>query len=250
MSNVRNCKIKIFASIECRMTSTRLPGKVLLEAIDGMSMLEVMIRRVKKSKLINGIILATTTNHDDDPIVDLARKLNVLVYRGSELDVLSRVVEAHEDCKSDIVVELTGDCPLADHMLIDQCIQTYLDNSYDYVSNNYKRTFPDGTDVQVFSLKVLQEANKNTIDPLDREHVSKYIYESGNYSLFTIEAEDEYLWPNLAVTLDTAEDYELIKTIFCHFGCIEFSTLDYIKFLKNNMNLLDINKYITRKGLL
>lgn len=231
------------------MTSTRLPGKVLMNALDDMSMLEVMIRRVKKSKLIDGIILATTINKDDDSIVELAKKLKVDYFRGSENDVLGRVVQAHKSINSDIIVELTGDCPLIDPILIDQCIETYLDGQYDYVSNNNKRTFPDGSDVQVFSLKVLEEANNNTLDPLDREHVSKYLYENEKYSIYTIEAQGEYYWPTLGVTLDEQEDYELLRRIFKHFNNIYFSTLDYINYLKENVNLLELNAHVKRKGL-
>lgn len=241
--------MKIIASIECRMTSSRLPGKVLMSALDDMSMLEVMIKRVQKSKLIHGIILATTINKDDDSIVELAKKLKVDYFRGSENDVLGRVVQAHKSINSDIIVELTGDCPLIDPILIDQCIETYLDGQYDYVSNNNKRTFPDGSDVQVFSLKVLEEANNNTLDPLDREHVSKYLYENEKYSIFTIEAQGEYYWPTLGVTLDEQEDYELLKRIFKHFDNIYFSTLDYINYLKENINLLELNAHVKRKGL-
>ncbi|WP_372998842.1 cytidylyltransferase domain-containing protein [Sulfurimonas sp.] len=241
--------MKIIASIECRMTSTRLPGKVLMNALDNMSMLEVMIKRVKNSKLIDGIVLATTTNKDDDSIVELAKRLDVDFFRGSENDVLSRVVEAHKSVGTDIIVELTGDCPLIDPLLIDQCVEVFLDNKYDYVSNNYKRTFPDGSDVQVFSLKVLEEADNATLDPLDREHVSKYLYENKKYSIYTVEAKDEYYWPTLAVTLDEKEDYELIKDIFNYFDNIDFSTLDYIEYLKNNMYLVEINAHVSRKGL-
>ena len=101
--------MKIIASIECRMTSTRLPGKVLMPALNDMSILEVMIKRVQKSKLIDEIILATTTNKDDDDIIKLAKKLKVNYFRGSEDDVLGRVVEAHKSINSDIIIELTGD---------------------------------------------------------------------------------------------------------------------------------------------
>ena len=118
----------IVASIEARMTSSRLPGKVLMDSIDGISMLEFMISRVKKSKLINKIIVATTINLSDQPIVDLCKKLKISYFRGSEEDVLSRVLNAHKKFKSDIIVELTGDCPLIDPIIIDKIILTYLNN--------------------------------------------------------------------------------------------------------------------------
>lgn len=241
--------MKIVASIECRMTSSRLPGKVLMNALDDYSMLEVMVHRVKKSKLVDEIILATTINEADNAIEELAKKLNIKYYRGSENDVLGRVVKAHQSVNSDLIVELTGDCPLIDPVLIDQCIQVYLDNKYDYVSNNYSRTFPDGSDVQVFPLNILEEADKNTKDPLDREHVSKYLYEGNRYNIYTVEAKDDYYWPSLAVTLDEKDDYELLRNIFHHFGHINFSTREYIEYLKNNMYLLKLNEHIKRKGL-
>lgn len=241
--------MKIIASIECRMTSSRLPGKVLMDAFDGMSMLEVMIRRVQKSKLIDGIVLATTVNVADDPIVDLAKKLNIDYYRGSEEDVLGRVVKAHESVSSDIVVELTGDCPVIDPILIDECIEKYLKEDYDYVSNCYKRTYPDGSDVQVFSLDILKEADSITQNPLDREHVSSYLYMSGKYTIYSIEANEEYYYPELAVTLDTKEDYTLLYNLFQYFNNIDFSTLEYIQYFKKNTDLLKINSHIKRKGL-
>ena len=241
--------MKIVASIECRMTSTRLPGKVLMNALDDMSMLEVMIKRVQKSKYIDSVILATTINEEDEVIVDLAKKLNIDYYRGSEHNVLDRVVKTHESVNSDIIVELTGDCPVIDPLHVDDCIKIYLENNFDYVSNSLIRSFPDGCDVQVFSLDILSKTNEDTSDVLDQEHVSKYIYECGKYTTFTIEAQGEYYWPELGVTLDTKEDYDLLKNIFTYFNNIDFDTMDYIKYLKQHPNLLKINQHIQRKGL-
>jgi len=136
-------KPKIVASIEARMTSSRLPGKVLLPAIRGMSMIELMIDRVKQSKYIDEIVVATTTNDTDNPIIELCIKKGVKFYRGSEDDVLGRVLQAHKSLQSDIIVELTGDCPLVDPEIIDGIINEYLENNFDYVSNSHVRSLLD-----------------------------------------------------------------------------------------------------------
>ena len=126
-------KLKIVASIEARMSSTRLPGKVLMKTINGDSMLEFMLKRLKKSKYIHEIIIATTINKADDPIVDLCEGLKIKYYRGSESDVLIRVLNAHVLTESNVIVELTGDCPLIDVNLVDNIILKYLNNDFDYV---------------------------------------------------------------------------------------------------------------------
>lgn len=236
---------KIVASIEARMTSSRLPGKVLMEAIDGISMLEFMIKRVQMSKLIDNIIIATTVNKTDDPIIELCKRLNVTYYRGSEDDVLERVLNAHHVINSDIIVELTGDCPLIDFTIMDNVIKEYIKGDYDYVSNSHVRSYPDGLDVQVFSVEVLEEVSKKTVDLYDRENVSSYIYRSGEYSLKSVIADKELFWPELRITLDDIGDYKLIRKIISYFYAqnnIEFSALDIIKYLRGNIELLDLNK--------
>jgi len=236
---------KIVASIEARMTSSRLPGKVLMQAINGMSMLEFMIQRVKKSQLIDQIIVATTINDTDDPIFNICQKLSINCYRGSEDDVLLRVLNAHKSVNSQIIVELTGDCPLIDPEIIDKVINIYLNNNFDYVSNSHIRSFPDGVDVQVFSFDILKEISIKTKEPYDRENVSSYIYRSGEYSLEAITAGKELFWPELRITLDDKGDYYLIKKIIEYFYAnkkFEFSLKDIVNYLKENKQLLELNK--------
>jgi len=236
---------KIVASIEARMKSSRLPGKVLMQAINGMSMLEFMIHRVKKSQLIDQIIVATTINSKDDPILKVCKKLSINYYRGSEDDVLLRVLNAHKSVNSKIIVELTGDCPLIDPKMIDQTIDIYLNNNFDYVSNSHIRSFPVGVDVQVFSFDILKEISSKTKEPYDRENVSSYIYRSGEYSLKAIIADKELFWPELRITLDDKGDYYLIKKIIERFypnRKFEFSLKDIVNYLKKNMKLLELNK--------
>jgi len=241
--------IRINASIEARITSTRLPGKVLM-GIGGKPVLQLMIERVRRSKFVNDIIIATTINKADDAVVSLAKEAKVNFYRGSEEDVLQRVLDAHREFKSDIIVELTGDCPLIDPLLIDECIEFYMNNKdkYDYVSNCVERTYPDGMDTQVFSKKVLEEVAQKANNPLDREHVSRYIYKSGQYRIHTIKAQGDLFWPDLGITLDTKEDFELIKSIFEHFKNNEFTLKDILELLRQNKDMLNINKHIQRRS--
>ena len=229
------------ASIEARMTSSRLPGKVLMESLPGVSMLEYMINRVKKSNNIDDIIVATTINKEDDPIVELCKKLKVKFFRGSEDDVLLRVLNAHEHFKSDIIVELTGDCPLIDYKLIDKIIDVYNNNNYDYVSNSHVRSYPDGFDVQVFSTKLLGEVSLLTKDSYDRENVSSFIYRSDRYKTFAVIAEQNLFWPELRVTLDDKGDYLLIKNIIENIG-LDYHVNDVVKYLRDNISLLNLNK--------
>jgi len=237
--------MKIISTIEARMTSSRLPGKVLKEIL-GKPALELLIERLKAVKEIEEIVVATTVNKTDDIIEALCRRLKVRCFRGSENDVLSRVLQAAQSVKADIIVEITGDCPLADPDLIRTCLKTFLEGDYDYLSNgSLKRTFPDGLDVQVFPVKVLQEVSTLTHDPSDREHVSHYIYtHPERYKLKNYEADKELHWPELAITLDTPEDLILITRIFEALYPKDrlFSAYDIVRFLRANPELTSVNK--------
>lgn len=238
-------KKKILASIEARMTSSRLPGKVLMESLPNVSMLEYMINRVKKSKLIDDVVIATTDNKEDNPIVELCKKINIKYFRGSEDDVLLRVLKTHKYFKSDIIVELTGDCPLIDFKLMDKIIKIYIQNNYDYVSNSHERSYPDGFDVQVFSTNLLDKVSLLTNNLYDRENVSSYIYRSGKYKTYAIIAEPDLFWPDLRVTLDDVGDYLLLKNIINKMHAdfdYNYHVIDVVNYIKNNPDLLKLNK--------
>ena len=167
--------MKIIATIEARMASSRLPGKIL-KPILGKPTLERLVERVRRSKLIQDVVVATTDMPADNETGAACQQMKVNFYRGSSEDVLDRVLKAAQKFGADIIVELTGDCPLLDPEIIDAVIQHYLNNQYDYVSNVLIRTFPRGMDTQVFSTKVLDEVSQLTKDPADRENVSLFIY--------------------------------------------------------------------------
>lgn len=209
--------MRVNISIEARMTSSRLPGKVLKNVI-GKPFLELMIERIKRAKYIDDIIIATTINQTDDPIIELCEKLKVKYYRGSELDVLERVYLAHKEFQSDIVIETTGDCPLIEPKLIDNCILTYLNQDFDYVATSEERTYPNGQNIQVFAFKLLEYLNYNALTEYDREHVSPHIYQNPDkFNIKYIDAKKAHFAPDLRLTLDTQEDFAFIKEIYEHF---------------------------------
>jgi spore coat polysaccharide biosynthesis protein SpsF len=238
--------MKIVCTIEARMGSTRLPGKTM-KPILGKPMLELMIERIKRSTLINDIIVATTIKPADQVIEDLTHKVNVHCFRGSEDDVLERVLQAAKSVYADIIVETTADCPLIDPGLMDDVIQFYLNNPYDYVSNFFNPGFSDlgyhlpfGLVVQVFSVDILEKTAQLTNDPQDREHVSIFIYthpEIFSAQLVPVPAYINY--PKLRLTVDYPEDFELVKRIYeaLYLHNPTFSITDVIDFLKNHPSL-------------
>jgi spore coat polysaccharide biosynthesis protein SpsF len=245
--------MRVIATIEARMKSTRLPGKVLLP-LNNEPALSRMIQRVKKAKLIDEVVVATTTDTSDDVIVNMCKSINAKVYRGSCDDVMLRVIGAAQSQSADLIVELTGDCPLIDPDQIDEMIKFYSENNYDYVYNRLQNGLPEGLDVQVFSLANLLKISKLTNDPIDRVHVSCYFYNNPNiFSIGTkkIDSSHPSYFPELSITLDEKEDYELIKLVFegLYDSNNFFSSSDIVKYVKKNTSLLEINKKIKRKQL-
>ncbi len=239
----------IVASIEARMTSTRLKGKILKHCV-GKPMLELLIERVKRSNYIQDIVVATTNNLTDDATVDCAKRLGVRFYRGSEEDVVGRVTEAMIESKADIVVQLTGDCPLLDWNIIDQLIRIYLNNSFDYVSNTLIRSFPRGLDVQIASIDVLKESLRIAKDIPQHEHVFLSVYENPDkFKLFNLMAPADLCRPDLRWTLDTQDDFNFIEEIYKHFykKNPEFTSKDIILFLKSHPEIIELNSDVIQK---
>ena len=240
---------KFGAIIEARMTSSRLPGKVLMKILEKPT-LELMIERVRRVQGLDEIIIATTTNATDDPIVELSRKLDVKIWRGSEADVLGRVVEAATTFGVDVVVEATGDCPLIDPVFLDNSIRVYKQGVGDCVSNAFVPSYPLGMDHYLISTKILQKADKETSDPLDREHVIRYVLNRPNiYKQYNLLAEPQHTYPNLMLTLDTNEDFILIQKIFekLYPGNPTFDLNDIIHLIEQSPDLAKINAHVRPK---
>lgn len=237
------------ATIEARMSSSRLPGKVLMP-LAGRPSLEQLVERVRRSRFIDEVVVATTTSEKDDEIIRWAESFGVATYRGSEEDVLLRVLEAAKAYRGDVIIELTGDCPLIDPKIIDEVVEAYVDSDADYVSNILKRTYPRGLDTQVFATDLLAEVNSLTQDPADRENVSLYIYEHPErYSLKGLSAPEELYGPDIRICVDTADDYKMIKTVYENLYPKNpyFDSYDLMRFLKKNPDVSRINAEVKQK---
>jgi len=241
--------MKIVATIEARMTSSRLPGKVLMDVLDK-PILHYLVARLKRVQLLDEIVLATTINSTDDSLVEFANNENIKYYRGSEDDVMARVAGAAESVDADLIVEITGDCPIIDPDIIEQAIQTYINNNVDYVSNAHVRSYPDGMDVQVFSLNVLKKSLNMTDDILDHEHVTLHIRNHPKlFSHLNLVAPKKLWWPDLGLTLDERSDFELLKKIIEYFSDnIFFDCYEVVKLLRERPDLVSINQKVFRKG--
>jgi len=208
--------MRTIAIVQARLGSTRLPNKVILPVSNGIPIIEVLLSRLRQSKKIDKIILATSTVPCNDTLVEYVTKLGYDVYRGSENDVLDRYYQAAILHNSDVVVRITGDCPLIDPEVVDLVINAFTLSDIDYVSNTLPPTYPDGLDVEVFSFSALKNAWENATDKADREHVTTYIRESGKYktqNIVNVDDSSHERW-----TVDEQEDYNVVKSIFDYFS--------------------------------
>lgn len=243
--------MKTAVIIQARMTSTRLPGKVLKPVLEK-PLLDHMIDRLSHMQTIDEIIVATTDKPSDDAVLKLCQSRGISCYRGSEDDVLDRVLKAARHYKVDLIVETTGDCPLIDPVESDKVVRLFQEGHLDYASNVLTRTYPRGMDTQVFPTAILEDVARRTNDPVDHEHVSYFIYQHPElYRLGNIIAPRKLRHPEMRLTVDTPEDFELIENIIENLWPLnpEFSLEEIIDYLNQNPNLLEINKTIEQKKI-
>jgi spore coat polysaccharide biosynthesis protein SpsF len=238
---------QVTAIIQARLGSTRLPGKTLME-IEGESLLGHLLSRVRASKLVNDIIIATTDEKRDDPIVEFARNREVNCYQGSENDVLDRFYQVASEFKVENIVRITPDCPMLDPVVMDSVISKYVDGGYDYVSNTITPTFPDGLDTEVFSFAALEKAWKEAALPSEREHVTAFIVNHPElFSHLNVAKQGKDLsW--MRWTVDTGQDLEFAKKIFAELYSPDkiFYMDEIISLLERKPELLDLNRGISR----
>jgi len=232
--------------VQARMTSTRLPGKVM-KIVCGKPLLEHLVNRLKRVKCADQIVIATTVNETEDIIVALCKKLDISYYRGSEGDVLGRYYEAAVKYGGEVIIRITSDCPVIDPEVVDCLINFFTNNieKYDYVSNTLERTYPKGMDAEVISFNALKEAHFNAYDPFDREHVTPFIKKRPQqfrlYNILYKADMSKCRW-----TVDTPEDLELISKIFeslCYQNPF-FSLNDIFSLLDCNPEWAAINAHI------
>jgi spore coat polysaccharide biosynthesis protein SpsF len=230
----------VVAVLQARMSSTRLPGKVLKPLL-GHPMLARQIERLERSRRIGHLIVATSITPSDDRIADVCADLRVPCYRGALDDVLDRFYHALLHGPSH-VVRLTADCPLADPAIIDATIDFYLGGGFDYASNTIEPTFPDGLDVEVFRFRGLEEAWREATSAWDREHVTPFIYRHLERYRIGHYKRDEDL-SHLRWTVDYPEDFSFVEAVYqsLYPWKPDFATEDTLKLLEQQPTLVNLN---------
>jgi glutamate-1-semialdehyde 2,1-aminomutase len=235
--------MKIVAIVQARMGSTRLPGKVLKKIV-GIPALEILLRRLSRSALVSEICVATSQNIENDQLCNAIEEIGYRVIRGSETDVLQRFWDAAAATSADIIVRITGDCPVIDPSLVDEAVQIFLNSDADYVSNVDPPTFPDGLDIEVFSIQALSTARLSATSDHEREHVTPFI-RNGNFK--RINLKNAIDTSELRLTLDEPDDLDFLCKVFEHFQPnLYFNFQKVEKFLNENPNLKKINEKIKR----
>lgn len=238
---------RIVASIEARMGSTRLPGKVLMD-IHGRPALQRLIDRLRMCRTLDDIVVATSTATGDNVLAQWCADNGVACFRGSENDVLNRVVEAHRFMRSDLVVEITGDCPLTDPDIVDLGVETFLAHSADVVSNCGRiLTWPMGQYVQVFPLALLAAVDREVGDPAVHEHVSLYFYEHPEkYKLLDLLAPRRWQETDWRMQLDYREDLHFLNAVYARLEPLYgegFGIEEVVALLRREPELLAINRH-------
>jgi spore coat polysaccharide biosynthesis protein SpsF len=224
------------------MGSSRLPGKVLMKSGNGMPLLYHVINQLRHCSKVKNLVIATTTNQEDDEIEKFADNNSVNVFRGSEKDVLDRYFQCAKKHSFSTIVRITSDCPLIDPQIVDKVIERFFSGNYDYATNTLIRTFPIGTDVEVFSFSALKRTWKSAQLPSEREHVTPHLRNKGNFK--TINVENDKNVSNLRLTVDRIEDFELIKEILNNISINPIHLEDILELFSRKPELIEINKHI------
>lgn len=241
---------RIVASIEARYSASRLPGKVLAD-IGGRPALGHLVSRLRRVARLDAIVLATTTNPADDTLVDWAQSEDLAVHRGSENDVLARVLDAQRSQDSDLVVEVCGDTPFLDPDVLATAIDVWLANTCDVVSNTWNLSFPQGIDAQVFRTDDLADVAATVDDAAVREHVSLYFYEHPErYRILHLMAPPRWCRPETRLQLDYAEDLEMLRAVHAALApaCGDrFGIEEIVALLRDRPDIAAINRDCVEK---
>lgn len=240
--------MRTVAIIQARTGSTRLPGKVLLPLL-GEPMLVRVIRRVARARSLDDVLLATTTLPEDDVIVDLGLREEVAVTRGSADDLLDRYVAAARESAADTIIRITSDCPVIDPDVIDAAIDRFTDAGVDYASTGLEpRTYPRGLDVEVVTRDALERAWREDTEPAWREHATPYIYRHPkDFRLLALGVREgiaHHRW-----SVDTGEDYELMRRIYEVFGRDDFGWLEVLSLVEAHPEWQDLNRHVVQKSV-
>lgn len=272
--------LRILAIIQARISSTRLPGKIILD-IGGQPMLVRVAERTRRAKTISKVVIATTKDSSDDIVEELCAKHGYLFYRGSQYDVLDRYYQAARQFNADVIVRVTGDCPMIDPQIIDETVTAFLGNNgmqiqktsafpWDLATNRLPppchRTYPIGLDTEVCTFQALERAWKEANQPYQREHVMPYLYDperavifrlsdigknksvpSSFFRVLCLEHDPDY--GSYRWTVDTPEDLELARQIYAHFSNRDdFTWHDILDLFQQKPELAAINSRVLHKG--
>lgn len=241
--------MKVVAVVQARMGSTRLPGKVVKE-LGGRTVLEQVLSRLSRATQIHEIVLATTILPEDATLESLARTAAVRAVRGSVTDVLSRFLLAMRASGADHVVRVTADCPCIDPDVVDRVIAEHLTSEADYTTNTRPRSFPHGLDVEVVTKEALEQAGHEATAPEEREHVTPFIWsQPDRFKLVNLRAQPQETMPDLRVTLDTWEDYVMLRAVFDLMGNKNFHAADLVQLAHKHPWLKEINAGVRHKLL-
>ena len=240
--------------IQARMSSTRLPGKVMIKVDKENTILDCVINQLQSSKEIKNIVIATTHQKEDDVIVEFLKKKRVKYFRGSKQDVLDRYYQCAKKFNFSEIIRITSDNPLVDYEIVDMVVKHFRSNDYDYISidqplSTFQKTYPSGYNVEVFTFSALENAWKNTKLPSEREHVTPYFYKNKEIFKQTNVENSEDL-SRFRCTVDTKYDLELIQKIYSNVKKRPILLSDVIKLFKANPELVKINAHVKADGYL
>jgi glutamate-1-semialdehyde 2,1-aminomutase len=236
--------MKVVAIVQARMGSTRLPNKAM-KPVSGVPMIELLLTRLARARTVDQIVLATSTEVANQSLVDHVRQMGFSVEQGSENDVLDRFIQAAQAHQADVIVRITGDCPLVDPELVDAAIHEFMKMGVDYFSNTSPPTYPDGLDIEVCSFQALKQANEETSKPFDREHVTPYLREGERFrrgSMLNAEDLSALRW-----TVDEPSDFQVIENVFQHFlPRTDFSWQQVLELQLSQPGIFQDNQHLIR----
>lgn len=236
--------ITIGSIVQARMDSSRFPGKVMMKVDEDKPVINYVLNQLKNSKLLEKIVIATTVLPEDDQIYNYVTSIGFDCYRGNAKDVLDRYYHCAKKFSMSTIVRITCDNPLIDPTLVDDVVEKFNSNSYDYVANCIKRTFPYGTEVEVFSFKALEEAWKKSKKPFEREHVTVYLRNKSNaFKIFNIVYHKDI--SHLRWTIDRKPDLEFVQQLVKKIKKRPILMIDILETLKKEPHLSDINKHVS-----
>lgn len=242
--------MRLIGTIEARMGSSRLPGKTMAPVYNGMPLLECVVRRFRVCRALDEVVVATTVEAGDDAIAEWCVKNGVSVFRGSEEDVLERVVGAARQYGADAIVQMGADSAYLDYQLIDQLVGHYQGGQFDYVCNDLRLTYPLGIYGHVVRVEKLVELSQRTdLSDKDRSDVVRYIWEHPeSYAISSLEAPPELYYPGLRLTIDYPEDMEQAREVYAHFGSHLFTTAQVIDLSRQHPGLFEKTRNLVQQS--